>query len=88
MPGGRRPATDESDARVRRLADVLAQRKEERGWSLQDLANESAVHYETLRTLLAPAKPGRKRQGPSFFLVADVAAALKIPLKKLDEVSR
>jgi len=73
---------------VGRLVAELVRVRDEKGWSVQQLSDASGVGYETIRTLLGPPKPGRNRQGPSFFVVADVAAALKVPLPKLDRAAR
>ena len=48
--------------------------------SVQDLSTNSNVRYETIRALLAG-----KSVGPSFFLVADLAAALDV---ELDEIAK
>lgn len=85
---GRRPATAESDERVSRVVAVLAAKKEEKDWSVQELSERSGVCYETVRTLLASPKKGKRRQSPSFFVVIDVARELGVSVNKLAQESR
>ena len=77
---GRNRATDDDRRRAAQLADFLARKRREARLSVQDLSTNSNVRYETIRALLAG-----KSVGPSFFLVADLAAALDV---ELDEIAR
>jgi transcriptional regulator with XRE-family HTH domain len=88
MAKGRRPATPESDDRVSRVVGLLAAKKEEKNWSVQELSDRSGVCYETVRTLLASPKKGKHRQSPSFFVVIDVAHELGVSVNKLAQESR
>jgi hypothetical protein len=83
MPRGRHPATAESDKRVSRMVAVLAAKKDAKDWSMQELSDRSGVCYETVRTLLASPKKGKRRQSPSFFVVIDVARVLGVSVSKL-----
>lgn len=80
IPMGRNRATDDDRRRAAQLADFLVRKKKEAKLSVQDLSTNSNVRYETIRALLAG-----KSVGPSFFLVADLAAALDV---KLDEIAK
>ena len=51
--------------------------------SIHDLSKESGVHYETVRAVMSG-----KSVGPSFFIVADLARALKLRLDGLDKKSQ
>ena len=88
MARGRRPATAESEDRVRRLVAVLTSQRLELDLSVGQVSERSGVSYETVRTLLAPPNPERRRQSPSFFVVADVARVLGVSLKGLEETCR
>jgi hypothetical protein len=76
---GRRAIDDASRTRAESLAVALAGAKDQQRLSVQDLSTASGVHYETVRSLLAG-----KSAGPSFFIVADLARALEVPLDRLD----
>jgi hypothetical protein len=76
---GRRAITPEERARVERLVAVLEAARDTRDLSVHDLSITSGVHYETVRAVLAG-----KSAGPSFFIVADLARALDLPLDQLD----
>lgn len=80
---GRKPSSPEDQRRAGQLGDSLRRRREEKGLSIQDLSDESGVRYETVRSLLIG-----KSAGPSFFLVADLAAALEAPLDELAQEAR
>jgi len=88
MAAGRRPATAETDERVARLVALLAAKREERNVSVGVLSERSGVCYETVRTLLAPPKKGKRRQSPSFFTVVDVARELGVPVTTLVKESQ
>ena len=77
---GRNRATNDDRRRAAQLADFLVQKRKEAKLSVQDLSTNSNVRYETIRALLAG-----KSVGPSFFLVADLAAALDV---ELDEIAK
>lgn len=76
---GRRSINDSSRVRAELLAAFLSGARDQRQLSVQDLSTASGVHYETVRSLLAA-----KSAGPSFFIVADLARALEVPLEQLD----
>jgi hypothetical protein len=78
----RRKLTIDDRRRAQRLATVLQKQQQATGKSIQDVTDESGVRYETVRSLMHG-----KSAGPSFFLVADVARALSLPLATLDEGS-
>ncbi len=80
---GRRAIQEADRIRAERLVASLANARDARGWSVHDLSTASGVHYETVRAVLS----GRSA-GPSFFTVADLARALRVPLEQLDEGSR
>lgn len=75
---GRREINPGERARAERLAAVLSAARAKRRWSVQELSIESGVHYETVRSVLVG-----KSAGPSFFIVADLARALQVPLEQL-----
>jgi transcriptional regulator with XRE-family HTH domain len=79
----RRATSDENRRRAELLASVLGERKTAGKLSVQEIADESGLGYETVRALLSA-----KSAGPSFFLVVDLARALKVSLKHLAESSR
>ena len=77
---GRRALADVDRSRASRLREALETERRARRLSINDLAVDSAVHYETVRAVL-----GGKSAGPSFFIVADLARALGL---SLDELAR
>lgn len=79
----RKRILNEQRERAARLGIALTQKKAEGGLSIQEIATQSGVGYQTVCALLAG-----KSAGPSFFLVADLAAALRVPLDTLAEESR
>lgn len=76
---GRRLLENADRVRAERLVANLVTARHKRGLSVQELSTESGVHYETVRAVL-----GGKSAGPSFFIVADLARALRVPLEQLD----
>jgi transcriptional regulator with XRE-family HTH domain len=76
---GRREIDDSARTRAELLTVALAGARDLQHLSVQDLSTASGVHYETVRSLLAG-----KSAGPSFFIVADLARALEVPLDQLD----
>ena len=70
-------------ARAERLGELLSERKTDRKTSVQDLASESKVGYETIRSLLKGSNAN-----PGFFSVADLARELELDLSDLAENSR
>jgi hypothetical protein len=80
---GRRTVDATDRARAVRLVTALDAARDRAGWSVHELSLESGVHYETVRAVLA----GRSA-GPSFFIVADLARALHLPLDRLDRRTR
>jgi DNA-binding phage protein len=79
----RRAVTAEDRRRAELLAEVLRVEKDERRLSVQAIADESQVGYETVRAVLSA-----RSSGPSFFLVADIARALHVRLDVLDRRAR
>jgi hypothetical protein len=79
----RRAVTAEDRRRAELLAEVLRVEKENRRLSVQAIADESEVGYETVRAVLSA-----RSSGPSFFLVADIARALSVGLDDLDGRAR
>jgi transcriptional regulator with XRE-family HTH domain len=77
---GRRALADVDRSRAARLREALETGREARRLSINDLAVDSGVHYETVRAVL-----GGKSAGPCFFIVADLARALGL---SLDELAR
>lgn len=75
---GRRTTSDADRARAARLAADLESARRYKQLSVDDLARASGVHYETVRAVL-----GGRSAGPSFFIVADLARALRTPLGRL-----
>ena len=70
-------------ARAERLGELLSEHKRGRETSVQDLASESKVGYETIRSLLKGSNAN-----PGFFSVADLARELKLDLSDLAKKSR
>jgi len=79
----RRLTSDEHRRRAQLLATVLGQTKTDGNLSVQEIADRSGLGYETVRALLLA-----KSAGPSFFLVVDLARAMKLSLNKLAESTR
>jgi hypothetical protein len=79
----RQPTTDESRRRAALLAAMFMDQKENRELSVQEIADSSGLRYETVRALLSA-----RSAGPSFFLVADLASALRISLNTLARETR
>ena len=77
---GRREIEATDRARADRLVVALGAARDKRRLSIQELSAASGVHYETVRSVL-----GGKSAGPSFFIVADLARALQVPLEQLDK---
>ncbi len=77
---GRRAIDAADRARTGRLVAALEGARDKRRLSVHDLSTASGVHYETVRAVL-----GGKSAGPSFFIVADLARALQVPLEQLDK---
>jgi hypothetical protein len=80
---GRRAVTSEDRRRAELLAEVLRVEKDDQGLSVQAIADESAVGYETVRAVLSA-----RSSGPNFFLVADIARVLHVRLDDLDGRAR
>lgn len=77
---GRREIEESERVRAERLVTALSAARDKRRLSVQELSTASGVHYETVRSVL-----GGKSAGPSFFIVADLARALQVPLDQLDK---
>lgn len=77
---GRRAIDAADRARTERLIAALDTARGKQRLSVHDLSTASGVHYETVRAVL-----GGKSAGPSFFIVADLARALLVPLEQLDK---
>lgn len=80
---GRRATTPEERARTDRLVAALDAARAKQRLSVHDLSTVSGVHYETVRAVL-----GGRSSGPSFFIVADLARALQLPLEQLDKKAK
>ena len=80
---GRREITPDDRARAAQLVQALSAARDKRHWSVHDLSTASGVHYETVRSVLTG-----KSAGPNFFIVADLARALRLPLDQLDARTR
>jgi lambda repressor-like predicted transcriptional regulator len=80
---GRRAVDDTDRRRTEGLVAELSTARSRSGLSIDSLSKESGVHYETVRAVLA----GRST-APNFFIVADLARALKVGLDGLDRKSR
>ena len=80
---GRRATSPEERARTERLVAQLDAARSKRTLSVHDLSTASGVHYETVRAVL-----GGRSAGPSFFIIADLARALQLPLEQLDKKSQ
>jgi lambda repressor-like predicted transcriptional regulator len=79
---GRRPIDETDRQRNRGLVNELVAARERVGMSIDGLSKASGVHYETIRAVLS----GRSA-APNFFIVADLARALKLRLDALDRKS-
>lgn len=80
---GRRPIDETDRRRTRGLVAELSAARGRFGLSIDDLSKVSGVHYETVRAVLV----GRSA-APNFFIVADLARALKLDLDGLDRKSQ
>lgn len=61
----------------------LTSAQDRKGLSVDELSKASGVHYETVRAVL-----GGRSAAPNFFIIADLARALKLRLDGLDQKSR
>lgn len=80
---GRRAVNQTDRRRMEGLVAELRGARDRLGLSIDGLSKSSGVHYETVRAVLA----GRTA-APNFFIVADLARALKVGLDGLDRKSR
>jgi hypothetical protein len=81
----RRPADEQSEARVQRMVHRLFTGFGQGGETLADLARRADLPHETIRRILRNPG-GRNRSGPGFFIVVAIARARGISLDELAEV--
>lgn len=80
----RPPATAESEARVRRLSELLFTAVADETSTVAQIARDAGLCHETVRRLcVSPAESFR--YGPGFFVVAPIARAQGL---SLDAVAR
>ncbi|HUY24613.1 MAG TPA: helix-turn-helix transcriptional regulator [Candidatus Saccharimonadales bacterium] len=80
---GRRSIDEADRRRTQGLVAELIAARDRIGLSIDALSKTSGVHYETVRAVL-----GGRSAAPNFFIVADLARALKVRLEALDRKSQ
>jgi transcriptional regulator with XRE-family HTH domain len=75
-----------------KLASALATARLKKGWTQQDLANESRVSIDVIRRIEQGADPDRSDETvtrePGFHIVSDLARGLSMSLDALDRAAR